>query len=304
VNATEQRFNSHRTYLRHRFGKPVLKISLQGGFSCPNRDGTLSLTGCSFCDNASFSPAARINNESPLTQLHNAITRTHHRFERFVVYLQPFSNTYAPVSRLREVYEPLIAAPGVVGLAIGTRPDCFTDETFDYLADLSRRIYLSVELGLQSVSDATLARNNRGHRVDDFERCAARLARLGIETTAHLIFLLPGDGPESAVAAARFLNRQPVAGVKVHQLMIIKGTQVEQWYAAGEVVPLTLEAYARLVADFIAALRPDMLIHRLVADSRPEHGLVAPLWSMEKHAALAVINAELSARDIRQGCRC
>jgi radical SAM protein (TIGR01212 family) len=293
-----KRYNSYRSYLRLKFGKPVVKIPVHGGFSCPNRDGKLSFSGCSFCDVSSFSPVAE-NLLPPVSQVDKAIA---HRSDHFYLpYLQPFSNTYGSVKALKTAYEPLIAIPGVIGLSIGTRPDCFSSAIYDYLSDLSQRTYLCIELGLQSISDKTLERNNRGHTVSDFLRTADELERRNIETVCHLLFWLPGDEDVRADSVARFINATPTRGVKLHQLMIIRNTALADQYANGGVAPIELNDYSRLVGEFLSNLRPDIQIHRLVANSRIDLGLIAPLWSSDKQRALTVIERELDLNNIHQG---
>jgi uncharacterized protein len=296
----QQHYNSYRKYLQERFGKPVLKIAVNGGFSCPNRDGTKSWEVCSFCDNRSFSPAART--VSPvLAQLRDAVLKTPSRYEAFITYLQPFSNTYGDVKKLASIYEPLISFPRVVGLAIGTRPDCFTEDIFDYLEDVSKRTYLSVEIGLQSAHDETLALHNRGHTFDDFKRCVESLSRRGIETVAHVILGLPPETPEMMLETARKIADLPVTGVKIHQLMIIRGTDLHQKYERGEIGCLTLEKYAEILCGFLSLLRPDQFIHRIVADSSGANGLVAPLWSSDKMKAINSITAYMDKKKTTQG---
>ena len=199
-------YNSYRKYLQERFGKPILKIVVNGGFSCPNRDGLKSREGCSFCDNRSFSPVAT-SAKPVLAQLQEAALKAPSR-AAFIAYLQPFSNTYGDVKALKNAYEPLISFPRVVGLAIGTRPDCFTEEIYNYLEEVSSRTYLSVEIGLQSAHDETLALHNRGHTVDDFRRCVASLSKRGIETVAHVMLGLPPETPEMMLETAREIARQ------------------------------------------------------------------------------------------------
>lgn len=285
---------SYRRYLTDRFGSPVLKIPLNAGFSCPNRDGTISSTGCAFCDNRSFSPVAG-SQSPPLSQLCHSIERARGKFRCFLPYLQPFSNTYADVSTLQEIYEPLLEPEGVVGLAIGTRPDCFSHGVFDYLRQLASRTYLSVELGLQSAHDSTLRLVNRGHSRRDFEMAVTRLASDGVEVAAHVILGLPGETEAMMMETAKVLAGLPVHGVKLHQLMIIEGTALHGLFEAGELMPMSLERYAESVASFISHLRPDQCIHRLMADSRPEHGLVAPMWSGDKAGSLRVIHRTVSS---------
>jgi radical SAM protein (TIGR01212 family) len=294
------RYNSYRSYLKKRFGKPVLKIPLNAGFSCPNRDGTISIDGCSFCDNRSFSPVA--GSRTPvLDQLKIAIEKDKGRHEAFIAYLQPFSNTYGDVKLLKSIYEPIIGFPKVIGLAVGTRPDCFTNETLDYLDDVSKRTYLSVEIGLQSASDETLRFNNRGHDVTVFVNAVQELSKRKIETVAHVMIGLPPDTGGDAIATARLLAPLPVTGIKIHQLMIIAGTKVQQWYNEGKVKPLSLEEYADILCDFLSHVRPDQHIHRIMADSSVKNGLIAPIWSADKMGSIKIIHEVMEKRDLKQG---
>jgi len=293
-------YNSYRQYLKKKFGTAVLKIPLSGGFSCPNRDGTKSSEGCLFCDNRSFSPAA-LREENPKAQLLGIIDKVKHKYHAFIPYLQPFSNTYGPVERLREVYEPLLDVENVVGIAIGTRPDCFDRDTVEYLADLSKRTYLSVELGLQSAHDTTLIAINRGHTVNEFASIVEKLAAYSIETVAHVMLGFPGESDQMMMDTARFLAGLPVSGVKIHQVMIIQGTAFEKLYNDRKILPLDLDKYTDLLCRFLELLRPDQLIHRIVADSTIEHGLIAPLWSAEKSKTISHIHALMDANQRVQG---
>jgi radical SAM protein (TIGR01212 family) len=292
-------YNSYRSYLKKKFGKPVLKIPLNGGFSCPNRDGTKSLDGCLFCDNRSFSPAAE-SNKTPVNQL---ISKIEHAsgFSFVIPYLQPFSNTYGSLEMLKSAYEPLLGIKKVVGIAIGTRPDCFSEQIFNYLEDLSKRTYLSIELGLQSCHDKTLSAINRGHSFEDFCRTVDILHRRGIETVAHVILGLPGENMDMMIQTAKKLASLPVDGVKIHQLMIIRGTALEKLFLKGMIEPFDLQAYTKILCEFIKYLRPDQYIHRLVADSHPDLGLIAPLWSSEKSASISFIHDYMRVNGIEQG---
>lgn len=293
---------SYRRVLTSRFGKPVLKVPVNGGFSCPNRDGTKSAAGCLFCDNRSFSPVASVPCESPAEQVRKAGARIRDG-SLLLPYLQPFSNTYGSVEKLRRVYEPLLAVPGVIGLAIGTRPDCFTDDVYRYLAGLARRTCLSIELGLQSSHDATLAFCNRGHTFGDFVAAVTHLASDNIETVAHVMLGLPGESAAMMEETARRLASLPVTGVKIHQLMIIEDTEFAAWYREGRISVLTIQEYAAMLGSFLACLRPDQHIHRIVADSTEANGLIAPLWSADKAAALREIHRHMDERGVRQGDR-
>jgi radical SAM protein (TIGR01212 family) len=256
----------------------VAEIPVDAGFSCPNRDGTKGIGGCAFCDNRAFSPA--LNNPlPPAEQVRAIINKCSHKYNLFLPYLQPFSNTYAPVGRLRTVYESLLAIKGVVGLAIGTRPDCFDEPTYEYLGELARKTYISAELGLQSGHDEILGQMNRGHTVKDFKDAVRRLDGLGAEPAAHVILGWPGETDEMAEETASMLAEMPVRGVKIHQLMVIKSTPLERMYRSGKLPELSLERYAGLLRKFVSRLRPDQCIHRVAAHSTTEQGLVAPMWS-------------------------
>jgi len=299
-------YRSYRSVLRERFGAPVYKVSLNGGFSCPNRDGIKSTGGCLFCDNRSFSPAVAYTDVSAVQQLTALIEKkgSVSSGRLWLPYLQPFSNTYGSAARLREVYEPLLSVPGVIGIAIGTRPDCFTEDVYEYLEDLSRRTYVSIELGLQSSHDETLALCNRGHTWEDFCGAAGRLAACGIETVAHVMLGLPGEDAAMMRITAQRLAALPCSGVKIHQLMVIAGTEFEQWHRDGRLSVLEVGDYARLLCGFLSYLRSDQHIHRIIADSTVENGLVAPLWSADKNSALREIHGYMDEIGLVQGCCC
>jgi len=296
-----QHYPSYRSYLRRTFGMPVLKVSLNAGFTCPNRDGTVGTHGCTFCDNRAFSSAVGLST-TPVEQMRAAMARSAGRVGAFLAYLQPYTNTHAPVDTLRQIYEPLVALDRVVGLAVATRPDCVPPDVVEYLGDLARRTYVSVELGLQSTHDATLRAVNRGHTYADFVDAVRRLDAQGIESVAHVILGLPGETIGMMTETARRLAGLPVRGVKIHQLMIVRGTQLEQWHAEGRAPVLTLEEYARALCVFLEHLRPDQHIHRIVADSTAQRGLVAPQWSADKQATIRFLHAYMdNARTVQGG---
>jgi len=292
---------SYRSVLKARFGRPVLKLPLNGGFSCPNRDGTKSAEGCFFCDNRSFSPAAKLGAVPPLEQLKERIAKLRDPDKLLLPYLQPFSNTYGTVEMLQSVYEPLLTVPGVIGLAIGTRPDCFSEEIHAYLADLSKRTWLTVELGLQSAHDVTLRSCNRGHTFDEFSTAVEVLSAAGIETVAHVMLGLPGETPQMMRQTAQAIAALPCTGVKIHQLMIVDGTEYALQYQRGTVTILTVEVYAELVMEFLAYLRPNQHIHRIMADATVANGLIAPLWSADKMGTLQKLHAIMDHQGFRQG---
>lgn len=296
------RYNAYSSYLTKRFGSPVLKVPLNGGFFCPNRDGTRGTGGCAFCDNRAFSPVAGVQG-SPASVLASVTARPANAGKVFIAYLQPFSNTYGSPDKLAGVYEPLLRIPRVVGLSIGTRPDCLPNPVVAYLAGLAQRTWLTVELGLQTIHDATLARINRGHTCGDFAAAVVRLANSGIGTVAHVMLGLPGESPEMMQATASALASLPVSGVKIHQLMIIRGTPIAEWYERGEAYAMEIDEYAKVLCGFIERLRPDQHVHRIMADSRPEHGLIAPLWSAQKATSLEFLRQRMEGCDMVQGKR-
>jgi uncharacterized protein len=297
-----EHYRSYRKYVRQRFGRAVLTIPVSAGLSCPNRDGTISVDGCSFCDNRSFSPVW--NDTTPVTsQIERSMKCAGVKFGAYIVYLQPFSNTYGPVEKLSRIYEAVISFPGVIGLALGTRPDCFSREMFDCLQDLASRTFLSVELGLQSAHDETLKLHRRGHSMGQFRECVQELSARNISTVAHVILGLPFETEGMMLATARELARLPVSGVKIHQLMVIRGTLLHEWYAQGKFKCLTLDQYAGLLAGFLSHLRPDQLVHRIVANSSDQKGLVAPLWSAGKLKALDFLNSYMDKEGTCQGSK-
>lgn len=301
-------YNTYSAYLKKRFNQPVLKLPVNAGFNCPNRDGTRSQWGCSFCDNNAFSPVAA-SAVSPLEQLQKSMQRAAGRYKSFIAYLQPFSNTYGDAAHLSAVYEPLISVPGVVGLAIGTRPDCLPEEVCEYLRDLAGRACISVELGLQSSHDATLSLINRGHTFSEFVNAATRLAAMNIEVVAHVILGLPGESEGMMFETAAACAGLPLSGVKIHQLMIIRGTPMERMFAEGRARALSLEEYAPLVCGFLERLRPDQFIHRIMSDMNNAGAtggsplLIAPEWSAHKQSSIKYLHDYMDRNSVEQGSR-
>lgn len=289
-------YKTYRSYLKKRFGEPILKVPVNAGFSCNNKKNS---KGCTFCDNVSFSPAA-MKADEVVEQFIRVVNR-HKRYKKFIPYLQPNTNTYGTVEELKTIYEPLIALDGVVGFAIGTRPDALGDDIVDYLEDVAQRTYLSLEIGIQTSNDATLMHIRRGHDFATFIDAVERVAQRGIEVVAHIMIGLPGEGREEAIETVCALSKLPIAGIKFHQLMIIEGTELADEYHRGEFQVLSLEEYASIVGDLLEHLREDILVHRIMADSKPQFGLVAPLWSSEKDPSMLFIQKYLVDRGVVQG---
>lgn len=297
-----KRYNPFSDELKRVFGCKVQRISVDAGFSCPNRDGSLDAAGCIFCGGHG-SGSYGIRRDLDITaQLEDGkeVMRRKYRASKFIAYFQAYSNTYADVDRLRELFYEALAVPDIVGLIIATRPDCLPDDVLDYLQELSSQTYLWVELGIQSMHDRTLALINRRHdhscSVDAIVRAKSR----GLRICAHIILGLPGETREEMLAMAGELNRLGVDGVKLHLLHVMKGTRLAEMYGRGEVAVLARDYYAGLVCDFLALLNPDILIHRLTGDGGRDN-LIAPLWSLKKFEILNLIDAELKRGNISQG---
>lgn len=290
------------SYLRERFGERVQKVALDAGLTCPNRDGTVGVGGCLYCNARGSGSGAWAGGMSITQQMQEGMARLQARYgaEKFIAYFQSFSNTYAPRDRLRTLYGEALAFPEVVGLSIGTRPDCLSPETLDLLAGYAQNHLLWLELGLQSAHDETLKLINRGHDAACFTQAATAAAGRGLEVVAHVILGLPGEGPAAMAATARYLGGLPIQGVKIHLLYIIRGSELENWYREGRYQPLAEAEYVGLAADFLEQLPPRLVIHRLTGDPPPEE-LVAPEWCRDKSRVLEGIRAELARRGARQG---
>lgn len=297
-----ERYRDLNSYLRDRFGCRVQKITLDAGLTCPNRDGTKGTGGCIYCNGRGSGTGAHGRGLTIREQIEAGRAAVARRYgaKRFIAYFQSFSNTYAPVARLRALYEEAAAAPGVVGLFIGTRPDCVSEAVLDLLAEFAQRLLVWVEYGLQSANEATLAAIGRGHGPDAFLAATAATRARGIPVCAHIILGLPGETRADARRTARFLAAAGVEGVKIHSLYVVRGTALEALYRRGDYRPLEREQYARWAADVIERLPAGVVIQRLTGDPHPAE-LVAPAWCRDKAAVLTAIRGELERRDTRQG---
>ncbi|MEJ5328742.1 MAG: TIGR01212 family radical SAM protein [Desulfobaccales bacterium] len=293
-----------RTHLMARFGRRVQKIALDAGFTCPNRDGTVGVGGCLYCNARGSGTGAFSRGQSLTAQLQAAALGLTRRYGpcAFIAYFQGFTNTYAPVARLKALYDEALAFPGVVGLSVGTRPDCVPDEVLELLAGYADKHLVWLELGLQSAHDATLRRLSRGHDVACFADAVRRAAAHGLEVVAHVILGLPGEGREEMLATARFLGGLPLQGVKLHLLYVVAGSGLARLYEAGDYTPLSEEEFVSLAVDFLEELPPHLVIHRLTGDPHPEE-LLAPAWCRDKNRVLAHLREEFARRGSRQGGR-
>lgn len=270
-----KKMNTYADYCRRLFGRPMQKLTIDAGFSCPNRDGTVGTGGCTFCNNEAFSPSYCHAEKSITQQLDEGIHFHAHRLRQgtgFLAYFQSHSNTYAPLPVLRELYEEALAHPKVSGVVIGTRPDCVDAEKLDYLASLARGHYVMVEFGIESCYDRTLAAIRRGHDYACTRAAIAATAERGIACGGHLILGLPGESREEMVAEAEMLSRLPLATLKLHQLQVLKGSQLGREYQRRPEClppPFELNEYVGLVCDFLERLRPDILVERFAASVPP-----------------------------------
>lgn len=297
------RIYSLATYFRQRFGGRLRKIPLDAGSGCPNRDGLISRQGCVFCNALGSGTGLAAGGLSLAAQWERLTSRIKTREAgppRFMAYLQSFSNTYGPAARLARLLEELRDLPGLTALSVGTRPDCLDREKLAILAGAGiPETWL--ELGLQSSSDATLARIGRGHDFACFARAAEQAAAAGLKVCAHVMAGLPGEGCEEFLATSRAVSALPVRGIKFHNLLVLQGTALENLWKAGQYAPLSLPDYTAMLCRALAETRPDMVVHRLQADPAPGE-LAAPAWAGDKAAALAFIRGELDRRDNWQGC--
>lgn len=297
-------FNLYSTHLKARFGGRVHKVSIDAGFGCPNREGGRLGHGCLFCAPSGSGSVGIEHTATIAGQVEHAkeVMRRKYRAKWFIAYFQPFSNTFAPVEVLRARYDQAMAVEDVVGLAVGTRPDCLSPAVFDLLAEYDRRSYCWLELGLQSIHDKTLDYLQRGHDYQCFLDNYYQAKERGLRVCVHLILGLPGESREEVLATADEMARLQVDGVKLHLLHVLKGTPLGDLYQQGQVPMLEMQEYVELVVDFIERLPPETLIQRLTGDG-PRNILLAPLWSMNKWEILNAIDAELERRGTVQGTR-
>lgn len=295
-------YYSLNAYLRDRFGERVQKITLDAGLTCPNRDGRVGHGGCLYCNARGSGTGAAAQGLNLRQQLEDGLARLTKRYQakKFIAYFQSFSNTYAPVTYLRQLYDTALAPPQVVGLSIGTRPDCLPPEVLELLQTYTASHLVWLELGLQSAHDRTLRLLNRGHDVACFVRAVARATTYGLPVVAHVILGLPGEEREDMLATARFLATLPLAGVKIHLLYVIQGTRLAQLYQTGAYRPLSREAYVDLVVAFLELLPPHLVIHRLTGDPHPQE-LLAPAWCLDKAGVLHHLKKTFADRQTFQG---
>ena len=319
-----KRYNSFVGYFRKKYGERLQKIVLDAGFSCPNRDGKVGRGGCTYCDNAAFHPSYSTAGKSLHQQLDEGIEFHKVRYrttEHYLAYFQSFSNTYAPLERLRELYEEALSHTSVVGLVIGTRPDCVDEEKLDYLADLAQGRVLTgwsrslagepertapvivVEYGIESCYDQTLLRINRGHDFETARRAVEMTAARGLDVGAHFILGLPGETRQMMLDACDIINQLPIRSVKFHQLQIVEGTRMEQEYAScpEDFERFSLEEYLDFFVDMLERLRPSLSIERFVGEVPPRFVNETPWGLIRNVELLRLLDQRLEARQSWQG---
>lgn len=279
-----QIYNDYGAWMRRQFPFRVQKISIDAGFSCPNRDGHISHGGCTFCDNRTFNPSYCQPSKSITEQITEGKEFFRHKYPdmKYLAYFQAFSNTYATLDTLQRRYEEALSAEDVVGIVIGTRPDCVSDEILNYLESLNQQTFMIVEYGIESVSDDTLRRVNRGHNFECSRRTITETHNRGILTGAHIILGLPGESAEDNVRQADIISALPIDILKLHQLQIIRGTQLAAEYERQPFHLYTADEYIDLCRRYIERLRPDMVLERFVSQS-PKELLVAPKWGLKNY---------------------
>ena len=318
-----KRYNSFVGYFKRKYGERLQKIVLDAGFTCPNRDGKVGRGGCTYCDNAAFHPAYSTAGKSLHQQMDEGIGFHKVRYrttEHYLAYFQSFSNTYAPLPRLKQLYEEALAHPQVVGIVIGTRPDCVDEEKLDYLAELSQGKVMKewsrsidgeectapiviVEYGIESCYDVTLQRINRGHDFDTARRAVEMTAGRGLDVGAHFILGLPGETREMMLEGCALINALPLRSVKFHQLQIVKGTGMEQEYSdrPQDFVKFTLDGYIDFFSDMLERLRPDLYIERIAGEVPPRFVNETPWGLIRNVELLRLLDRRLEERGTWQG---
>jgi radical SAM protein (TIGR01212 family) len=304
VKPISRAYNAFGQYMKDRFGQPVYKVNVDAGFTCPNRDGSIATGGCIYCNNDSFRPSACTSSASLREQIEKGIPYLRSRYgaEKFIVYFQPYTNTYGPVELLERLYREALDQPGVVGLAIGTRPDCVDAEKISLLQTLARDSFILVEYGLQSVYDRTLAFINRGHDYACFKRAVALTNGKGIHIGAHLILGFPTETREEMLAMAEEISRQPIGFLKIHQLQVIKDTALADLYARQPFATFGYHEYIELLVDFLERLSPEIVLQRLFA-AAPDEILIAPVWNKTRSELLRDLDQCMDRRGSFQGRR-
>ena len=295
-------YNDYGTWIRRQFPYRVQKISIDAGFTCPNRDGRISTGGCIYCDNRTFNPSYCQRRHSVTQQLEEGKRFFAHKYPdmKYLAYFQAFTNTYAPLSQLKALYEEALQVDDIVGFVIGTRPDCVSDELLDYLAELNQRTFVLVEYGIESANNDTLLRINRGHSFEQSQEAILHTHQRGLLTGAHIILGLPGEDAAESLRQASIISSLPIDILKIHQMQIIRGTRLAEEFAANPFHIYTVDEYIKLIAEYIQRLRPDLILERFVSQS-PKELLIAPHWGLKNYEFTNLLVNHLKQNKIYQG---
>lgn len=299
-----RRYNDYSNYLRNHFGNRVQKISIDGGFTCPNRDGSKGVGGCTFCNNDTFTSAYC----EPILSIGNQITKGVDFFKKnypgikYLAYFQSYTNTYGELQHLKDLYEEALSHPEVVGLIVGTRPDCLSDDLLDYFEELNTRTYLTVELGIESTKDETLTKINRGHDFASSREMILELSKRNIRVGSHLILGLPGETREEMLMHASVLSELPINYLKIHQLQYVKGSILGRDFIRNpeQFKVLELEEYIELVIDFLELLRSDIILERFASET-PRELQIAPRWGLKNFELVGKVEKRMDQRNTWQG---
>ena len=299
---TNKRYHTLDYFYKTKFNTKVFKVSLNAGFSCPNIDGTVGYGGCIYCSKSGSGEFAGDVKDSIEKQFKTIKEMMHHKWKdgKYIAYFQARTNTYAPVEKLKEIYEPVLKFDNVIGINIATRPDSITDECLDYLEDLNKRTYLTIELGLQTVNEKTSKLINRCQSLDFFEKMVKRLRSKNINVVVHIINGLPYETKEDMLNTVKYLNNLDIQGIKIHMLSIIKDTPLAELYEKEHFHVLTKEEYIDIIVNQLELLRPEIVIHRITGDPDPKE-LIEPTWLIKKFCVLNDIDKEMVRRDTYQG---
>lgn len=304
-----KRYNSYTEYFRKHFGERVQKISVDAGFTCPNRDGTLAYGGCTYCDNDAFNPSYCKPEKSITLQIKEGIefhAKRYRRAKKFLVYFQAYSNTYAPLDQLKKIYNEALSFPNVTGLVIGTRPDCIDDEKLAFFKTLSEQYYVIIEFGIESCYNSTLERINRQHTFEQSISALQKTAAAGIRTGAHIIFGLPGETRDQMLKEAEILSALPINTIKFHQLQIVRHTIMEKDFKSNpsHFELFELGDYIDFVVQFTEKLNPEFIIERFTGEMPPRF-IVAPDWGLIRNDQInKLIETKLEEKDTWQGKKC
>ncbi|MDR0728507.1 MAG: TIGR01212 family radical SAM protein [Prevotellaceae bacterium] len=305
-----RRYNSAAEWYKQTFGERIQKVTINAGFTCPNRDGTVGTGGCTFCLNAAFNPSYCRPDKPIMQQIDEGIAFhavRYRRAEKFVAYFQAYSNTYAPLSTLKEIYRQALEHPKIIGIVVGTRPDCMDAEKLDYFTALEQQgLFVQIEYGVESCYDRTLQHVNRGHTFAQAQEAIVQTAARGLKTAAHFIFGLPGETRDDMLTSAAMISLLPLRSVKFHQLQIIKGTVIEQEFAQHpeRFVTFTLPEYIDFFIDFLERLSPDIVIERFIGEVPPRF-VNHTVWGLLRNVEiLRMLEKRLEERDTWQGVKC